>query len=367
MGVKLCCMEFKYPEYDGNSIYNLACLLSESLGTKTNGKPLDLNLEKDRTILILIDGFGINYIKKLNIKNYKTITTVFPSTTATVMTTLFTAKTPGEHGVIGYTNYSNDLGIINAMRYTFNGLDINESLTTLKDFNEEFNVDSYLKRTEKSVVSILPGRMDKSTFTGAINGGKYLNYKSFWDSLYLLNRAVNLNYDFIYYYLPYVDSMAHSYGTYEKPALDAAEEIYSKISQEVEKFKDKYNIIITADHGHFPVSENVMMNDRKDLLNKLDVMPYGDSRALFLRTRYSIDDLLNFNDTEIFNKEKIIKSNMLGNIDDRFINRIGDYLIVPHDGKAFIYQSKIDDNYHLLKSHHGGLTMDEQLIPLFYI
>ncbi len=360
-------MEFKYPEYNGNSIYNLACKLSESLGVKSNGKPLDLNLEKDKTILILMDGFGINYVKKLNIKNYKTITTVFPSTTASVLTTLFTAKTPGEHGIIGYTNYTNDLGIINAMRYTFNGLDENDSLKNLKNFNDEFNVDSYLKKTDKSVVSILPGRMDKSEFTNQINGRDYLNYKNFWDSLYLLNKAVISNYDFIYYYLPYVDSLAHAYGTYERPAMDAAEEIYNKVAEEVEKFKDKYNIIITADHGHFPVSENVMMNDKKDILNKLGIMPYGDSRALFLRTRYNIDDLLNFDNTKIFKKEEIIKSGILGNINDKFIDRIGDYLIVPHDGKAFIYQSKINDDYHLLKSHHGGLTEDEQLIPLFYI
>ncbi len=178
MKKRLLYMDFKYPDYNGNSIYNLSCLLSESLGIETEGKPVDLNLEKKKTILILMDGFGINYVKKLNInQNHKVITSVFPSTTASVLTTLFTAKTPGEHGVMGYVNYVNDLGLIMPMRYTFSGLDINDVLTNLKNFNDEFYVDSYLKKTVKKVISILPGRMEKSVFTNQINGRDYLSYK----------------------------------------------------------------------------------------------------------------------------------------------------------------------------------------------
>ena len=109
------------------------------------------------------------------------------------------------------------------------------------------------------------------------------------------------------------------------------------------------------------------MNERRDILKNLDIMPYGDSRALFLRTRKDIDDLLDFKGTEVFKKDEILKSGMLGIVNEDFIGRIGDYLLVPHDGRCFIYQSKINDEYHLLKSHHGGLTEDEQYIPLFYV
>ncbi len=361
-------MEFKYPEYNGNSIYNLACKISESLGVEQEGKSIDLNFEKKKTILILMDGFGINYVKKLNIKNdYKKITTVFPSTTSTVLTTLFTAKTPGEHGIIGYTNYTNEIGIVNTMRYTFSGYDVNDALSSLKNFNDIYSVKSYLKESKKKSISILFGRLNKSVFTNSTMGGEYMTYKYIWDSLYQLDKCVSMDYDFIYLYIPTVDSLAHAYGTYENSVMEAAEYIFNYVINKVEKYKDKYNILLTADHGHFPVSENIIMNERKDILKSLDIMPYGDSRALFLRTRNDIDDLLHFNDTDVFKKDEILKSGMLGNVNEKYIGRIGDYLLVPHDGKCYIYQSKINDDYHLLKSHHGGLTEDEQYIPLFYM
>ncbi|KQB35331.1 MULTISPECIES: alkaline phosphatase family protein [Acidiplasma] len=361
-------MTFVYPDYKKNSIYNLAVKLSDSLGVNTQRDPIDINLEKDKTILVLIDGFGINYVKRLNINmNYRKITTVFPSTTASVITTLFTAMMPGEHGVIGYTNYTNDIGVINPMRFTFNGLDTSEALQPIRNFTDEYDIKPYLKNTNKKYAVIMPGRLDKTTFTSVMMEGDYYQYKFFWDSIYQLDNAASRGYDFIYYYIPFIDSLAHAYGTYQDFVLNAADEIINNVKNSVEKYKDNYNIIITADHGHVPVSENVIINDNKDLLERLDIMPYGDSRAMFLKTRQDISDLIKYENVSIFKYNDIINKNLLGNVSQRFLNRVGDYLLLPEDGRALIYKVQNNRDKPLLKSHHGGLTEDEQLVPLIYI
>ena len=60
--------------------------------------------------------------------------------------------------------------------------------------------------------------------------------------------------------------------------METARETVNLAIKLAEKLEQRYSVVITADHGHVPV-EGVVKLD-KDLLNYVDLPPYGDHRNL---------------------------------------------------------------------------------------
>lgn len=88
--------ELVLPDYSGMSIQNLANTLLSHFGTAPRGPKLRLDLDlNDRVVLILIDGLSYRDLVSvmgdpLPVSRLYRITSVFPTTTSTVLTTLFT-------------------------------------------------------------------------------------------------------------------------------------------------------------------------------------------------------------------------------------------------------------------------------------
>src|SRR5437764_8327261 len=102
------------PDYEGGSLVNLVATVVGSRG----GKPLhetlrNFSLATDATnvVLFIIDGLGDNYLARhgkgseLGRRRRRSLTSVFPSTTASAITTSYTGRTPLEHGLTGWFTY----------------------------------------------------------------------------------------------------------------------------------------------------------------------------------------------------------------------------------------------------------------------
>src|SRR2546421_2684577 len=108
------------PDYSGGSLVNLMASIVEACG----GRPLHLPLKglaigaARNVVLLIIDGLGDNYLKRrggeLLAKRRASITSVFPSTTASAITTSYTAATPLEHGLTGWFTYFGEAGCVGA-------------------------------------------------------------------------------------------------------------------------------------------------------------------------------------------------------------------------------------------------------------
>ncbi|ACP34397.1 type I phosphodiesterase/nucleotide pyrophosphatase [Sulfolobus islandicus Y.G.57.14] len=361
-------MDLILPDYYGENIYTLSCFIAEYLGVQRQClNKMNLNVNS-KLVLALFDGLGWNIFNRTGINLQATkITSVFPSTTSTVLTTLFTASTPGEHGVLGYNTFSKRLGgIVNTLRYTYPTVSDRDSIRDSVPFSSSFPyVKGYLKEVQgKKAISLVPKGIENTEFSNATHGasGESKTYVNFWDAFYQLSQILQQDaYDFIYFYVPDVDTLSHKYGPYTDPTIKSARDILISILEISEKHK-KYSFIITADHGHVPVSETILFNNDQDLLNMLDVPPYGDSRAIFLRTRYDVSIYLSrkYGSLKIFGKSDLER--LLGKIKD--ISAFPDYIAVPTDYRAFIFNFKEKDDYDKLKGHHGGLLQEEFEIPL---
>src|SRR5687768_17866014 len=113
------------PDYAGGSLVNLIASVSGACGGSRRHAPLkalsDEQLAAARHIvLVLIDGLGDNYLMRrgaggeLARRRKAAITSVFPSTTASAITTSYTGCTPLEHGLTGWFTYFGEAGCVAA-------------------------------------------------------------------------------------------------------------------------------------------------------------------------------------------------------------------------------------------------------------
>ncbi|MEM0372961.1 MAG: alkaline phosphatase family protein [Sulfolobaceae archaeon] len=364
------------PNYQ-NSLYTLGCAIAKFLGVDRKCLYNDLvQISKNKLVLILIDGLGWKMMENAGVllNNAIKINSVFPSTTSTALTTLFTAMTPGEHGLLGYVTYSKRLGsIVNTLRYTHpaeHGRDtLKDGLPLTKVFTE---VKSYfLEVKDKKLVSILPKGIENTEFTNMVHKTHETKvYVNLWDCMYqFIQLLASGNFDLLYLYIPDVDTLAHIYGPSSEPVIEAIRDIFNIVYTKSNKYKDKYTFIITADHGHIESSKLNLFNDDTELLSLLEIPPYGDSRAIFFRTRYDIKTYIQrkYDNLYILSKIEYINNGLLGKINEKIIDSLPDFIATPIDNQIYIYIYKEKEEVVKLKGHHSGLTKDEIEIPLVVI
>ncbi len=362
-------MDLRYPDYSSENIYTLACGISSFLGVERNclGK---IEVHGRRVALVLLDGLGWSTLSKVGIpKEARKITTVFPSTTSTVLTTLFTAMTPGEHGVLGYNTFAKRMGgIINTLRFTHPSVKERDAFKDSIGFDKVFpNVKGFLKEVkDKKTVEIVPRGIDGNEFSKATheNTTETKTYSNLWDALYIFSDSLQKDYDFVYLYIPDVDTMSHKYGPYVEPTISTAKAVFEGVYNVAKNNADKFSTFITADHGHVSVSDSVILMDDKELMDMLDVPPYGDSRALFMRSRYDLTTYISrkYETLKVFSRNEVLEKSLLGKVADQ--SYVPDYIGVPTDYKSYIFDYKDNGEYAKLKGHHGGLLQEEFEIPL---
>src|SRR5688572_10159349 len=113
------------PDYSGGSLVNLIASIVEARGGSRLHAPLrnlpDAPLREARNlVLLVIDGLGDNYLMRrgaggeLARRRRASLTSVFPSTTASAITTSYTGRTPLEHGLTGWFTYFGAAGCVSA-------------------------------------------------------------------------------------------------------------------------------------------------------------------------------------------------------------------------------------------------------------
>src|SRR5258706_10656751 len=104
------------PNYSGNGFVNLVASLVESRGGPPHHPPLQsLPVAELKTasnvVFLIVDGLGDSYLRANGAGGHiarhwrGAISAVFPSTTASAITTSFTGATPLEHGLTGWVTY----------------------------------------------------------------------------------------------------------------------------------------------------------------------------------------------------------------------------------------------------------------------
>ncbi len=382
------------PNYENGSIINLVSSITTALGNSpATHKPLsflesDFISKKKNVVFIVLDGLGYNFIKdqgssfiKRNIVG--SCTSVFPSTTATAITSFLTGMSPAQHAVTGWFVYLKELGTISAIlpfKPRYGGEIFSKSDIFAKDIFrqstifEKFNRKSFTLSNDYIINSDYTKFYSKGSTSVAY---KKENIENFVMNLRTLVQDIPEE-KFIYAYWPTFDTLAHKNGIHSLNCKNH----YQELSRALENFVYSINntdtvVIVTADHGLIDSPKEAFIDlDLHPKLRDTLVMPLsGDPRAAYCYVKQGMTDIFENYVHEhladvcsMFKSAELVERHFFG-LDvpnPKLWDRIGDYVLIPKEN--YVIKDKVlGESPHYYTGHHGGVSEDEMYVPVIVI
>lgn len=375
------------PDYRGGSIVNLMTSIMQAFGGGESTYPplrvlAPAALATRNVVLLVIDGLGYENLTTnrrdgaLARHLKERITSVFPSTTATAITTFFTGVAPQQHGITGWFTYFRELGSV-IMPLPYRERDGGTPLSVpAASFFEHTPV---FDRLQAQSYVVAPQQIAFSEFSKAHNGKAEVlpfgTLAQMFEAVGGVVRAPGRRRRYLYAYWPELDRLAHEHGIASREVLTHLEEIDVAFGEFLRAIEGSdTTVIVTADHGFIDKRpEQAIVLDAHPALARTLALPLcGEPRAAFC---YVHPDRRNeFTDyvgahlsdyVELHDSRHLVESGYfgLGPPHPRLHERVGDYTLVMHQD-ASIKDWLLGEKKYVHIGVHGGTSAREMYIPL---
>jgi predicted AlkP superfamily pyrophosphatase or phosphodiesterase len=413
------------PDFAGRGLANVAPTILRLLAP--SAEPLDLPpLDSDvlpesmtrgiKTIVLLVaDGLGHLQLEREiaagNAPNlaelisqadatggtiaYSPLTSVFPTTTVAALGSVNSGVAPSEHGLLSYTLYLPEFDTVADMirwgpvnrRVTFADPEFG-SVPEAFFWAETMYVRLQAAGVQRTF-AINPNYFAGTALTRMLHqGATYRGYISTSSIEPIVSQllAETDETTYIYAYWPTVDTIAHIVGplTPEHSAEVAAFDFqFGRLMQHLPRRGDTL-LLLTADHGHVDTTpeQNVAFAEHAELLAMLRVLPAGERRAVYLYPKPGATEQV-----VAYARERLhdVATPMLrdeavalglfgpGRLSERAAGRIGEVLLFPRGNLQLVPPVEQVEGAAppraapAFRGLHGGLRMDEALVPLLAI
>lgn len=378
------------PDYKSLSIVNLSNFVLNHFKAQTIHTPYPLedlapgitqNVEK--IVFFLIDALGMHSLEKLMNKErvfheYTILraTSVFPTTTSAAITSLLTATTPIEHGVLGYILYIKQLGtLLNMIELSSPIMGKVTSTLSSRDLMFEKTVFERLLEVGVRSFVITSKTIRNSGLSTLVNAGASIrSYQSFGDMFSKFREILQEDgpsFSFVYWGL--LDSIGHKLGI-DSDAFES--ELYwllKMLSREILPILPRnVLLVILGDHGqiHTPWEREVWWSWKDDISKFFSIPPGGEMRMMHIYTTEQKEVIKYLSEKYadralIMTKEEALNLQLFGNtasVLNKSIERIGEVILIAKENYSFYF--KYTGKEESLKSKHGGLTLQELIVPL---
>ncbi|MFX1367653.1 MAG: alkaline phosphatase family protein [Promethearchaeota archaeon] len=377
------------PNYENGSIVNLMASIGESLGVSSPYSPLDRNLlpeldMADNILLILFDGVGYNYLnqnraKTLLGKHLKgKMTSVFPPSTGSAVSSFMTGLAPQQHAVTGWFVYLKEYGMMSRILPFTSTVDWNQIDSSIRDV---IDTKSIFTNTNRDHFVVAGRQIIGSKFTAHMAGkARRLGYTDM-ESFFEINKKAVMsspNGSYTYSYWPAYDEVSHMLGSRSKEAKDQLLEFDSALQKFIEEIQGtNTTIIVTSDHGFNDVKpENMVhMADHPDLMDCLILPLGGDSRSAYCYVRPSkVNAFEKYVGKHLDyacgtrSSKAMIEEEWFGKFEPnpKLSSRVGDYILLAQDGHCFLNSFPGQEPLSF-PGHHGGTSEDEMIVPFVRI
>jgi len=369
------------PGGDGNGFLNLIASLVEARGGRPRHAPLaalrDAKLSEARNLLfVIVDGLGDAYLRgpgaggELSARRRGTLRAVFPSTTATAITTSYTGASPIEHGLTGWFTYFSEAGCVGSpLPFQRRG-----ERTPLGDPARIYAAPALFGGLQaRSLVVSHRSIVDSTYNRHHCVGAERLAYDDLAGFVAQTEQAVKSGPErkYIYAYWPEFDALAHQHGVASAEVrahfanLDAAfGELLRRISG------TDTALVLTADHGFLDCPPEETVELPAALAAQLRFPLCGERRVAFCHVhdprRFLEDARAHLGDrADVRPSAELAAEGWFGagTAHPRFAERIGDVALVMR-GRATVKDWVPGESRHLHIGNHGGTSEDEMNIPL---
>jgi hypothetical protein len=403
--------EYVMPHYEGLGIANLPATIAALLGADLPGAcpPLEHDLWADwrdglqRIILVVVDALGylqlqaalqadlpassqLAFQRLTEAGRLVPITSTFPSTTNTVLTTLWTGYSPAAHGVLAFELYLRELGVAASALFFWPVHHRRRDILTEWGLQADtfVPVPGLAKQLSAQGIATysLISKAYASSFLSKIHRRGTQEVIGFaaaadmWLELPRLIERQQRKKMFVTAYWDTMDGITHRCG----PDDDAWSLELRGISRMMEEaFLSRLTpaqrkgtlLLLTADHGgvQTPPQGAIRLDGHPTLRDALTLPPVGESRVPFL---YARPDTISRAQAYIrenlghafvtLTREQVLSSGLLGpgEIAGETPHRLGDLVCVAR-GSHYLARDKRQLD---MLGRHGGLLPSEMLVPL---
>ena len=384
--------ELLHPVSDAPSIVDLAGALHSVMGVpdvylSDNGSAIKgLIGEPEHLVLVLADGFGMNFVEGLDDSAFipthlaAEMRTVFPSTTPIVLTTLATGKWPAAHAVIGWFLKLRQIDAVSTIISYIRTADKKPLSELGVGVQDAYPVPSRIGRASLEAVHIMPEQIIDSAYSNYWTGGVSQSGYDADSPQHAIEMAIERirtarKPTCVYLYLPQVDGAAHKLGASHKDTLSAAKKVDLLLGALMDALPSNARMVMTADHGHLDASESKTyeLEPSDELLRLCNGPLTGDQRTVYadvpaekmdafkeaVHRRFGEDFL-------VLTRSEVERAGLLGRgaLNEETRYRMSNALVLSARDAVLDYRAILGDEVHPMVSHHGGLTPEEMRIPL---
>jgi hypothetical protein len=403
--------EIVFPNYNGLSLVNIANSIAHLFDVSIpNNVPLDdrvwdgqsLPGTIDRVVFFLTDGLGYRFLQQLMANDTEIhalvseltdgrgplpLTSTVPSTTATALPTLWTGRTPAEHGMLGTRLFLRELGMSSDI--LFFKPNVGKHLGgILSDWGLEpdnfvpvQSLGQHLNAVGVPTQLLLPKSLLFSGLSLILHRGisqphQHAGYTDLWPRLHEILQETTGQRCYVSIYWPAVDTLSHMYGAHHPHLLNEIKSQFRHLRDilaDTNIHDGRTLVMIGADHGHHNTAELINLSeDEAARLIKQAIYTIGaEARLRYLYVRgnqvQTVKDAIDQNYVDkiaYLDSQEALAAGLFGPQSpyDESQHRIGDLILIPRLNTSITdHISKVD-----AISQHGGLSEHEMLVPFMW-
>ena len=321
----------------------------------------------EQVVLFIVDGLGAEQLEErrsltpvMGEMERTTLTTVAPSTTATVLTSITTGLAPSEHGILGYRLAEGD-GVLNVLRWRVGDRDARVDV----DPRRYQPAAPFLGRT----VPVVSRRDFAGTgFTEAHLRGATLAGWSVPSSIAVeVGRLLAAGEPFIYAYYDGLDKVAHDCGldAHYDAELAAVDRLVGELRAALPAGAA---LAVSADHGEIELAAPPI--DLVPAFGGRAVRLSGEGRFRWVHAAaHDVDAIYDALVDELGERafvtyrDELFESGLFGGpLRPEFASRVGDLAVIARERVAFLDPG--DPGERRLVGRHGSLSPAEMYVPL---
>jgi hypothetical protein len=404
--------EFIFPHYGGFSIANLPATIARLLGAELEHGGTQARLEppirRDAwggfaggvrcVVFVILDAVGYIHFRRLLDSDdtlfgrlaqggtLVPLTSVFPSTTMAAMSSLWTGRTPADHGFLGRKLLLSEHGALADMIRLMPAVHgrpgelldwgwVPEDFVLVPLLTQRLSAGG-VRTTTHLYRPHVGGGLSRLFLRGVADVQGFLNHGDMWINVRhtLLQRSGGPQ--LVNVYWSGTDDVAHTYGPDSEHFQGALRQMAASLDEDFlaplpAAAREGTLLIVTADHGQIatPPDRAVHLSNHPALADMLLLPPAAEPRASYLYIRRGrADSVRNYVGNHfagrflLLDVDRAVAAGLFGpaELPPESRNRLGDLLLLARDGSRLIPVGENAEH----RGEHGSLTPEEMLVPL---